>query len=285
MFPAGRPDLRTKYLGLASGLTVRTVECGAESAPLILLLPGWGCSTFVFRENLASLGAAGFHAIAVDLKGHGLSDKPQSPTEYRLGPMRLHVSEILDALGAESVMLAGLSMGGALAAHAAADDPARVRAVVMISPVGFAGIPALTAIKLATPSVLIPLLPRLAGRSLVELLLWVVTGKLRQYTERDVDEYWAPTQFPEFSRALRHLLHEFDWHAPFVPLKVPCLLISGTRDRLAPPSGLDRYRRAMPDLRHVAVRDAGHVVNDEAASAANEAMIEFFRNSSAMKTS
>ncbi len=126
MFPAGRPDLLMRYLHLASGLRVRAVECGDEGAPLILMLPGWGCSAYVFRENLAPLASAGFHAVAVDLKGHGLSDKPRSPQEYRLESMRLHVSQIIDALGSRDVMLTGLSMGGALAAHVAASDSGRV---------------------------------------------------------------------------------------------------------------------------------------------------------------
>ncbi|MEP6906149.1 MAG: alpha/beta fold hydrolase, partial [Gemmatimonadales bacterium] len=100
MFPAGRPELRTRYLELASGIRVRAVECGEHGAPMIVLLPGWGCSAFVFRDNLAPLATAGFHVVAVDLKGHGLSDKPIATGEYRLESMQSHIHEILDALDA-----------------------------------------------------------------------------------------------------------------------------------------------------------------------------------------
>ena len=123
MFPAGRPDLRTRYLELASGLRVRAVEAGNESDPTVFLIPGWGCSVYIFRENFAALATAGFHPVAVDLKGHGLSDKPLAPGEYRLEPMRTHISEVIDALEVEHVMLAGLSMGSALAAHYAFLEP------------------------------------------------------------------------------------------------------------------------------------------------------------------
>lgn len=276
MFPAGRPELRTRYLQLASGLRVRAVECGSESAQPIVLFPGWGCSVYVFRENLAPLAAAGFRAIAVDLKGHGLSDKPIAPAEYRLEAMRRHFIEILDAIGGERLMIGGLSMGAALAAHAALADPRRIRAVVMGSPVGFSGVRGLSALRLLTPSPLAPLLPRIASRAVIERLLRFANGKLRQITERDVDEYWAPTQFPEFTRAMRHLLHEFTWRAPFTPLPVPCLLISGTRDRFVSPSSAQSYRRVLSDVRFLEVRDAGHVVYDEASSVVNEAMIDFF---------
>lgn len=276
MFPAGRPDLRTRYLKLASGLRVRAVESGNASDPTIVFVPGWGCSVYVFRENFAALATAGFHPVAVDLKGHGLSDKPLAPGEYRLEAMRTHIAEILDALEVKHVMLAGLSMGSVLAAHYAFFEPRRVRAVVMVSPVGFSGIPGLNLLRMATPSPIAPIAPRIATRSLVRALLRTVNGKLRRITERDVDEYWAPTQFPEFTRAMRQLLHEFNWHAPFVPLPVPTLLISGTHDRLMLSRHAESYTRVMPLMEHIVVQDAGHVVYDEAAPIVNSAMIEFF---------
>lgn len=277
MFPAGRPELRTKYLDLASGMRVRAVECGEHGAPMIVLLHGWGCSVYVFRENLAPLAAAGFHAIAIDLKGHGLSDKPTSAGEYRLDSMRLHVIEILDALGAHDVVLAGLSMGAALAAHVAAAHPGRVRGVVLGSPVGFEGIPGLWAIRGVTPLPIAPLLPRIATRAVIATILRFVTGKLRRITRRDVDEYWAPTQFPEFTVAMRRLLHEFTWNAPVAASGVPGLLISGTRDPLLSRSRARSFARGTPGLRHIEIRGAGHVVYDEAPLAVNEAMIEFLR--------
>ena len=137
MFPAERPDLRTRYLKLASGLRVRAVEAGKESDPTIVLIPCWGCSVYIFRENLAALAAAGFHPVAVDLKGHGLSDKPLAPGDFRLEAMRTHVADIMDALQLDHVMLAGLSMGSALAAHYSFLEPRRVQGLVMVSPVGF----------------------------------------------------------------------------------------------------------------------------------------------------
>jgi len=275
MFPAGRPDLRTRYLELASGVRVRAVESGNISDPTIVLVPGWGCSAYIFRENFAALASAGFHPVAVDLKGHGLSDKPLAPGEYRLEAMRTHIGDIIDALEVDHVMLAGLSMGSALAAHYAFLEPRRVQGLVMVSPVGFSGLPGLSLLRMVTPAPLSPIAPRIASRSLVRALLRTVNGELRRMTERDVDEYWAPTQFPDFTRAMRQLLHEFNWRAPFVPLPVPALLITGTHDRLMLSRHAESYTRIMPLLEHTVVQDAGHVVYDEAAPIVNATLISF----------
>jgi len=275
MFPAGRPELRTRYLDLASGLRVRAVECGDTNAPLVLLVPGWGCSTYVFRENLVPLSDAGYHVVSVDLKGHGLSDKPVAAAEYHLEPMRLHLTQILESLGKPAIVC-GLSMGAALSAHVAYASPEFVRAVVMASPIGFSGVRGLTAARVVTASPVTPLLPRIADRKVIELVLNLVNGKLRSITPQDVDEFWAPTQFPEFTLAMRHLLHKFTWRAPFPKLPVPALLISGTRDRFVSRESLESCCMTLPGMRHIEIKNAGHVVYDEAAPIVNKALLEFF---------
>lgn len=275
MFPAGRHELRTRYLDLPSGLRVRAVECGNDNDPKVFLMPGWGCSAYVFRENFVPLARRGYHVISVEFKGLGLSDKPIAPEEYRLESMRDHVIEILDAIGAPAIVC-GLSMGAALGAHVAAFSPERVRGLVMVSPVGFSGVPGLNLVRLATSSPVVPALPHIVTRRSIELVLFFVNGKLRKISPRDVDEYWAPTQFPEFTIAMRNLLHEFTWRTPFPPLSVPCLFISGGRDRFVSHAAIDSYCQKIPPMRHVVVRNAGHVVYDEAAPIVNDMLVEFF---------
>jgi pimeloyl-ACP methyl ester carboxylesterase len=277
MFPAGRPELRSRFLDLPSGIRIRVVESGENDAPLVVMVPGWGCSAYVFRENLVPLAQAGYHCVVVELKGHGLSDKPLDPREYRIESMQQHLTEILESLGAPA-FVCGLSMGAALAAEVAASSPQLVRAVVMASPVGFFGVPGLALVRIATPNAITPLLPKVTQRWLIEGILYVVNGRLRDITDQDVDEYWAPSQFPEFSIAMRHLLHEFTWDASFNPPSVPCLLVSGTRDRFVSREGVDVLCRSMQQMTHITVKDAGHVIYDEAAPIMNDAMISFFGN-------
>src|SRR5688500_20372279 len=82
MFPAGYPAYRVSFPRLRSGIKLRVVERGEPTSPPVLLVHGWGCSAFIFRDNMPALADAGFRAIAVDLKGHGLSDKPVAADEY-----------------------------------------------------------------------------------------------------------------------------------------------------------------------------------------------------------
>ena len=98
MFPAGDPAYRVSFPRLRSGLKVRVLERGNPQSPPVVLVHGWGCSAYVFRLNMPALADAGFRVIAVDLKGHGLSDKPVAPDEYTIDSLVEHLRDILDAL-------------------------------------------------------------------------------------------------------------------------------------------------------------------------------------------
>src|SRR5688500_20174437 len=111
IFSAGLPGYRASQRKFRSGHTIRADESGNPSGPPILLFPGWGCSVYAYRFTMPALAAAGFRVIGVDLKGHGLSDKPTAHEEYVIDSLVQHLVEILDALGLERPHLIGHSMG------------------------------------------------------------------------------------------------------------------------------------------------------------------------------
>src|SRR6478672_1367956 len=96
MFPAGEPEYRVSFVKLRSGIRVRAIERGARKAPPVLFIPGWGSTVYIWRRNLPAIAAAGFRAIAVDLKGSGLSDKPLGENEYTSDAMVSHLEDVID---------------------------------------------------------------------------------------------------------------------------------------------------------------------------------------------
>lgn len=277
MYPAGDGGLRVMMVGLASGLRVRVVEAGDVDAPPVVLVHGWACSVWMFHDNIHALAESGFRVFAVDLKGHGLSDKPAAASEYTLEAMRAHLIEILDALELDCAGFVGHSMGAALAVHVAAAVPERVSGVALMAPVGFAGVPGLGVVRALTPDALIPLIPFFARRTVVRAMLSVVYGTLRRASEQDVNEFWAPTQFPGFAVALRHLLHEFTWDAPFPDIALPLMMIAGSRDHLSHASDAQLHSPPGRQAQFLVVNDAGHVLMSESPALVNAALADFFR--------
>lgn len=103
----------------------------AGSGPLVVLLHGFGQYWYSWRHQLPVLAAAGLHAVAVDLRGHGDTDHP--PRGYDAFTLSADTSGLIGALGERTAVLVGHGYGGLTAFNTAAIEPTRVRAVVALA--------------------------------------------------------------------------------------------------------------------------------------------------------
>jgi pimeloyl-ACP methyl ester carboxylesterase len=281
MFPAGDPAYRVSFPQLRSGLRVRVVERGDSSSPPVVLIPGWGCSVYTYNRNMPALADAGFRAIAVDLKGHGLSDKPLASDEYTIESLIEHLRDILDALELDCPALVGHSLGGSLIYHFASRYPERARCLGMLSPVGLKGVPLMQLYRFLTPAALTPMIRMIKPRVIVTLALMRVYGKRARFTQRDVEEYLAPSQFPNFALAMRELLHNYDWNAAnrrqLARVDLPAAGAWGTRDHMMPDDGMGIYLSLVPQVILRAITDAGHIITEETPDEVNELLIALLR--------
>ena len=278
IYPAGIAGISSRFIRTQAGLRVRVIECGAEDAPPVVLLSGWGGSVYMYRKNLPALAEAGLRAIAVDLKGQGLSDKPADPAEYTGASMTAHAIEILDALALTRVRLVGQSMAGKISARVALEAPHRVERLVLIGAVGIGRVP-LSATLSHLPDRALELALPFTSRWTFRAVLHRASGSLAEPTERDVEEYYAATRDPNFVRALFLLLKNFDWRLltpeELAAFAMPVLVIAGTEDHLVTPDRVLRCVERMPDGRSLIVPKAGHVPNEEAPETVNRALVEF----------
>ena len=285
MYPADRHDIAVRTLVMPDGLRVRALECGPADGTPVLFVHGWNCSVYTFRRNYLPLAAGGCRVMAADLRGHGLSDKPLRRNAYTVDALAAHLLEIMDALGARRATLVAHSMGGAIAARAALRAPERVSRLVLLAPVGFGEVSLMSVMKLLTPSVVKPVLPHLIKRWMVGFGLRMAYHDPRRFDARDVDEYWAPTQFPEFVLAMREVVHAFRWNAvtedELRRLVAPTLVMFGRCDRFVDPDRAEELARALPNGRCELLPDVGHVIPEEAPERVNAAILEFLRGAAA----
>lgn len=273
MYPAGDSSVSSRFLQLESGLRVRAIETGPRDGPVVILLHGWSGCVYTFRHTLPALSDAGFHAIAVDLKGHGLSDKPQDDAEYTLEAMTHHVGQILDALGLTRAAFVGHSMGAAIALEMANRSPHRVTHLALLASARLGQIIARPLLRGLSIRPLSRLLPYVCFRPNIVLTLWVAHGLRRRFSARDVDEYWAPTQYPETLSVAWSLVRRFDWGAPAEAelrrIQIPCLLMAGTRDRIVSSRDMPAFAAMLPRGRFRKFENEGHLFIESSAQAAN----------------
>lgn len=126
--------IQTQSLPMTDGVHVRIYQWGLPDArPPILLLHGFTSYSFwtwIESGATARIFDAGRQVVAIDLRGHGASDRPQDAAAFRASRIAQDVIEVADALGLRRYQLAGYSLGGLLALLAATRDP-RVERLAM----------------------------------------------------------------------------------------------------------------------------------------------------------
>jgi len=113
----------------ANGSRFHVVEAG--EGPVVLMLHGFPEFWGAWRHQLNVLAAAGFRAVAIDLRGYGASDKP--PRGYDAYSMAADVTGLIRALGARDAVIVGAGYGGMLAWTVAALHRDLVRRLVILS--------------------------------------------------------------------------------------------------------------------------------------------------------
>ena len=280
MYPAHDAQARVRFLTLPDGERVRIVEHGEPTAPPVLLLHGWGCSAFTWRFLAPAVSAAGWRAVAVDLRGHGLSDRPADPALYTRDALATQLESVMDALGIARAPIIAHSMGGMVAMTVALRSPARVARLALFAPVGFGTVERAGWSQMLGPSVTGALVPSRIPR-------WVVRYALRRSRcgmalddASEVDEYWAPTQFPDFLNAMRLLLHSFTW-TPWTPSELgsvtqPVLLMFGDKDPVVKPAQVvPTLARSLRSAELAVAHGCGHVVPEERPQWALDCVLPF----------
>lgn len=126
---SGENAIGTHRMISANGVRFHLAEAG--TGPLVLLLHGFGGTWTNWRHQLGSLGAAGFHVVAADLRGSGESDKP--PRGYDAFTLAADVAGLVRALGEREATLVGQGYGGVLAFNTAILYPDQISSVVAIA--------------------------------------------------------------------------------------------------------------------------------------------------------
>ncbi len=121
----------TQRIVETNGIRLNIAEAG--NGPLVLLCHGFPESWYSWRHQLAALAAAGFHAVAPDMRGYGKSDQPAAIDQYTLLHLAGDMVGLLDALEAPTAVIAGHDWGAPVAWHAALFRPNRFRAVIGLS--------------------------------------------------------------------------------------------------------------------------------------------------------
>ena len=114
-----------------NGINMRIARQG--SGPLVLFCHGWPESWYSWRHQLAAVAAAGYTAVAPDMRGYGATDAPPDVAQYTILHLVGDMVELVKSLGATQAVIVGHDWGAPVAWHAALLRPDIFRAVAGMS--------------------------------------------------------------------------------------------------------------------------------------------------------
>ncbi len=114
-----------------NGVRMRVAEQG--SGPLVVFTHGWPESWYSWRHQIEAVAAAGFRAVAPDMRGYGETDAPEAIDQYTILHLVGDIVELVRALGEKEAVVVGHDWGAVVAWHCALLRPDLFRAVVGMS--------------------------------------------------------------------------------------------------------------------------------------------------------
>lgn len=260
-----RPDIQRgtqpaptqQFATLASGIRLPYVEHGDRAGVPVVLLHGITDSWHSFEPILPFLPPS-IRAFALTQRGHGDADRPASG--YRTRDFSADVVAFIDALGLDSVIVVGHSMGSTNAVRFALDNPERVRGLVLVG--AFAAYGSNEGVvefwnscvsKLSDP------IPQELAREFQESTL-----------ARPIAPEFLNLVVQESLKAPAHVwrdafagLLEDDFTPDLAKIDAPTLCVWGDRDTFPQRADQDRFLAAIRNSRLLVYEGAGHALHWE----------------------
>lgn len=254
------------------------------SGPPVVLLHGFPEFWFSWRAQMSALAAAGFRAVAPDLRGYNESDKPRGTGSYRASLVADDVAAVIRSLAAGPVPVVGHDWGAPIAYRLAMDHPELVSRLFILNGPHLAHfrklllksaaqrrrsgyiflfqLPILPELRLRRPGTLARLFRRTSTRP--ELFDDAVIAEYerafaRPGALRAAISYYRAARLPD--------------RRPRGGVTCPTLVIWGMKDFALGPECLEGLDRYVPDLRIHRIEGASHWVQQEAADEVNAVLL------------
>jgi pimeloyl-ACP methyl ester carboxylesterase len=242
------------------GVRLAVADDPGEGLPIVLAHGLTAARRYVVMGSSA-LQRAGHRVVAYDARGHGSSSPPDAADAYDYGRLTGDLARVLDALGIERAVLAGVSMGAHTCLRLALEQPERVAGIVVITP-GFDPVRYDEPARLAHWDALADALRDGGIEGFAEAFgVERMPEAWREIVGRALRQRMAVHEHPE---AVADALHEVPRSAPFADLhaleSIECpALVVGSRDEADPGHPLELaalYAELLPSGRLV-VEDEG----------------------------
>lgn len=272
---AADPTPREETVTLADGRSIAALVAGPGDGQKIVFVHGLGGSQSTWQIVLGEL-AERYRVAAVDLPGHGQSDK-SAEADYSAAGLAGAVAEAIRALKVAPAIVVGHSLGGAVALHLALEHADVVSGLALVDSVGLGD-------EIATE--LLDLMDGEPGKATARGLLELFFEDQRLVVDRGIDEMaqnqladgaWA-AQRAVASAAFDRSGQRLEVRNQLAQVTTPTLVAWGAKDRVIPVAHAVAAVSVLPDAVLKVLPAVGHVPQVEDAPGLARAIDRFARS-------
>jgi epoxide hydrolase 4 len=281
MAQAADVDARVTH-GYADSAGVRIHYAELGKGPLVVMMHGFPDYWYTWRHQMDALAAAGFRAVAIDLRGYNLSDKPKGEEAYDMKLLAGDVATVIGHLGESRAVVVGHDWGGAVAWTLALVRPDLVERLIVLNLPHPRGIRR----ELATN-------PQQQKNSQYARDFQQPTSHEKLTAERLASWVTDPAAREKYVEAFRR--SSFDGMmnyyrrnyprepytedtSPIIKVTMPVLMIHGLNDTaLLAPMLNNTWEWLGKDLTLVTIPGAGHFVQQDAADLVSRTMVSWLK--------
>lgn len=273
----------------ANGVRFHYVEQG--DGPLVLLLHGFPECWYSWRAQLPALAAAGYRAVAPDMRGYNLTDKPAGG--YNIEQLVDDAVALAAALGDERAHVVGHDWGGIVAYQVAWRRPEFVRSLVVMNaphPAAFGRYLRSNISQLLKSSYMFLFqIPGLPERILTRRRAAAVAAAFRRNARRP--DAFSPEDLEVYREAMlrpgaasstlayyRQAVRQGPGAWPKSPIVVPTLVLWGEGDPVLRTGMNDRLGDWVKNLTFRPIPDCGHWTQQEQPEAVNRELVAWLRS-------
>jgi pimeloyl-ACP methyl ester carboxylesterase len=278
---AGPTPFAEDHFIKAGGVNYHYAEYPAAGAD-ILLIHGFGSSTFSWEKVAPILQKEGYHVWALDMKGFGWSDKPLK-SKYDAFALTQGVKDWMDAVGLKKVIYAGNSLGGCVGVLMAMESPERIDRMILIDAGGYPMKMPLI-IRLGQIPGSIALTKAFFGKWMLDWNLKEVFYHKDWLTQESIDAYYVRLTTPGSIDAQAGVIDALDFDAfdkyiKRIPeIKTPTLIIWGRDDIWIPLENGYKFRKDLANSVLSIIPECGHVPQEEYPDLTADLIIDYLDN-------
>jgi len=249
------------YVLLSKGYTYYEEANSESTKGNTILVHGFSVPSYIWEVTFNTLKEKGYRVVMMDLFGRGNSDNPDLPQTDELRAQQ--VLDLMDALGIEKAVLAGLSNGGRIISKMAVLDASKIEALFYVSSSGFVDYESQMDTTVSPEEI----------TSFIETYPTRSAGQL--------EDFYAPEQFPEwpqkyekllshkgFAKALlstqKNLTTMDEIHQTIDSLEFPVYAFWGVHDKVVVYTDFDKkLNKLLPNMKEYFIEEAGHLPHME----------------------